>query len=76
MLADGMVQIAGPIWGYGFNPAEATAMAGQLRETGDVHSKKVAKHGAPALAVGIPIKPMPADYGKEDGDGEIREDPR
>ena len=76
VLADGMVQIAGPIWGYGFNPTEATAMAGQLRETGDVHSKKVAKHGAPALAVGIPIKPMPADYGKEDGDGEIREDPR
>ena len=76
VLADGMVQIAGPIWGYGFNPAEATAMAAQLHETGDVHSKKVAKHGAPALAVGIPIKPMPADYGKEEEDGEIREDPR
>lgn len=77
VLADGMVQIAGPIWGYGFNPTEATAMAGQLRETGDVHSKKVAKHGAPALAVGIPIKPMPADYGKEEEEGgEIREDPR
>ena len=76
MLADGMVQIAGPILGYGFNPEEATAMAEQLHKTGDVHSKKVAKHGAPALAVGIPIKPMPADYGKEEEDGEIREDPR
>ena len=76
VLADGMVQIAGPIWGYGFNPEEATAMAEQLHKTGDVHSKKVAKHGAPALAVGIPIKPMPADYGKEEEDGEIREDPR
>ena len=75
VLNDGMVQIAGPIWGYGFNAAEANAMAAQLHKTGDVNSKEVAERGAPAIAIGIPIKPMPADYGKEKGgDGEIREE--
>lgn len=75
VLNDGMVQIAGPIWGYGFNAAEANAMAAQLHKTGDVNSKEVAERGAPAIAIGIPIKPMPADYGKEKGgDGEIMEE--
>ena len=50
-------------------------MAAQLHKTGDVNSKEVAERGAPAIAIGIPIKPMPADYGKEKGgDGEIREE--